>query len=40
VIWVSAEEKQNEEVLQVIVISGDEEERLWSFRRTRKGAAK
>jgi hypothetical protein len=29
---VSAKEKKNEEVLQVIVISGDEEERLWSFR--------
>jgi hypothetical protein len=31
VIWVSAEEKKNEEVLQVTVISSDEEERLWSF---------
>jgi hypothetical protein len=39
VIWVSAKEKKNE-VLQVTVISGDEEERLWSFWRRRKGAAK
>jgi hypothetical protein len=37
---VSAEEKKNEEVLQVTGIFGDEEERLWSFRRRRKGAAK
>jgi hypothetical protein len=37
---VSTKEKQNEEVLQVTVISGDEEERLLSFRRRRKGAAK
>jgi c-di-GMP-binding flagellar brake protein YcgR len=40
VIWTSAEEKKNEEVLQVTVISGDKEERLWSFQRRRKGAAK
>jgi c-di-GMP-binding flagellar brake protein YcgR len=39
-IWVSTEEKKNEEVLQVTVISGDEEERLWSFQRRRKGAVK
>jgi hypothetical protein len=32
VIWVLAEEKKNEEVLQVTVIFGDEEERLQSFR--------
>jgi hypothetical protein len=38
---VSAEEKKkNEEVLQVTVIFGDEEERLWSFRQRRKGATK
>ena len=40
VIWVSVEEKKNEEVLQVTVIFGDEEERLWSFRWRKKGAAK
>jgi hypothetical protein len=29
---VSVEEKKNEKVLQVPVISDDEEERLWSFQ--------
>jgi hypothetical protein len=33
---VSAKEKKNEEVLQVTVISGDEEERLWSFWQRRR----
>jgi hypothetical protein len=37
---VSAEEKKNEEVLQVTIIFGNEEERLWSFRRRKKGVAK
>jgi hypothetical protein len=32
--------KKNEEVLQVTVIFNDEEERLWSFWRRKKGAAK
>jgi hypothetical protein len=39
-IWVSAEEKKIEEVLQVTVIFGDEEERLRSFLRRKKEAAK